>query len=56
MTADQIAEAYRRAFGTEATGSVLKLSGLTPADFARVAKEGDRAGLNRPLWKRRLTR
>jgi hypothetical protein len=55
MTADQIAEAYRRAFGTEAPGSVLKLSGLTPADFATVVKEGDCARLNRPLWKRRLT-
>jgi transitional endoplasmic reticulum ATPase len=39
MTADQIAEAYRRAFGADAPAFVLKLSGLTPADFATVARK-----------------
>ena len=39
MTTDQIAEAYRRAFGADAPGFVLKLSGLTPADFATVARK-----------------
>jgi transitional endoplasmic reticulum ATPase len=39
MTADQIAEAYRRTFGFDAPAFVLKLSGLTPADFATVARK-----------------
>ena len=39
MTADQIAEAYRRAFGSQAPAFVLKLGGLTPADFATVARK-----------------
>jgi transitional endoplasmic reticulum ATPase len=39
MTADQIAEAYRRAFAADAPAFVLKLSGLTPADFANVARK-----------------
>jgi transitional endoplasmic reticulum ATPase len=38
MRVDQIAEAYRRAFGADAPAFVLKLSGLTPADFATVAR------------------
>ena len=37
MTANQIAEAYRRTFRAEAPAFVLKLSALTPADFATVA-------------------
>jgi transitional endoplasmic reticulum ATPase len=39
MTADQIAEAFRRAFGADAPAFVLKLSGLTPGDFATVARK-----------------
>jgi transitional endoplasmic reticulum ATPase len=39
MTADQIAEAYRRAFSADPPGFVLKLSDLTPADFARVVRK-----------------
>ena len=39
MTADQIAEAYRRAFRAEAPAFVLKLSNLTPGDFATVARK-----------------
>jgi transitional endoplasmic reticulum ATPase len=41
MNADQIAEAYRRVFGVEPPGSVLKLSGLTPADFAIVTRKAN---------------
>ena len=43
MTADQIGKAFRRAFGADPPGFVLKLSGLTPADFATVVKESERA-------------
>jgi transitional endoplasmic reticulum ATPase len=39
MTADQIAEAYRRAFGVDAPTFVLKLNGLTPNDLATVARK-----------------
>jgi len=39
MTAPQVAEAYRRAFGAEAPPLVLKLEGLTPADFATVVRK-----------------
>lgn len=39
MTADQIGNAFRRAFGADPPGFVLKLSGLTPADFARVVRK-----------------
>jgi transitional endoplasmic reticulum ATPase len=39
MTAEQIAEAYRRVFRTEAPAFVLKLGALTPADFATVARK-----------------
>jgi transitional endoplasmic reticulum ATPase len=37
MTADQIATAFRRSFGADPPSFVLKLSGLTPADFGTVA-------------------
>jgi DNA replication protein DnaC len=39
MTPSQVAEAFRRAFGAPAPGFVLKLSELTPGDFALVAKK-----------------
>jgi transitional endoplasmic reticulum ATPase len=39
MTAHQIAEAYRRAFGADAPAFLLKLSNLTPGDFAIVARK-----------------
>jgi transitional endoplasmic reticulum ATPase len=39
MTPQQIALAYRCAFGVEAPASVLKLRGLTPGDFAIVARK-----------------
>src|SRR5271169_3826328 len=39
MTAQQIGQAYRRAFGAEAPAFVLRLDGLTPADFAIVARK-----------------
>jgi transitional endoplasmic reticulum ATPase len=44
MTADQIAKAFRGAFGAEPPGFVLKLSGLTPADFAIVARKASALG------------
>jgi transitional endoplasmic reticulum ATPase len=44
MTADQIAKAFRGAFGADPPGFVLKLSGLTPADFATVAKKASSLG------------
>jgi transitional endoplasmic reticulum ATPase len=48
MTVDQIAEAYRRAFGLEAPAFVLKLSGLTPGDFATVARKASALGDHDP--------
>ena len=48
MTADQIAEAYRRAFGVAVLGLVLKLTGLTPADFATVARKASALGERDP--------
>ena len=39
MTVQQIAEAYRRAFGAEVPPFILKLSGLTLGDFATVARK-----------------
>jgi transitional endoplasmic reticulum ATPase len=39
ITADQIGKAFRRAFGADPPGFVLKLSGLTTADFATVARK-----------------
>jgi SpoVK/Ycf46/Vps4 family AAA+-type ATPase len=44
MTADQIAKAFRGAFGEDPPGFVLKLSGLTPADFATVARKASVLG------------
>ena len=44
MTADQIAKAFRGAFGADPPGFVLKLSGLTPADFAIVARKASVLG------------
>jgi DNA polymerase III delta prime subunit len=40
MTREQIAAAFRVAFGAEAPSSVLALSDLTPGDFATVARKG----------------
>jgi transitional endoplasmic reticulum ATPase len=48
MTADQIAEAYRRAFGADPPAFVLKLSGLTPADFATVVRKASALGERDP--------
>ncbi len=39
MTVQQIAEAFRRAFGADAPAFVLGLNGLTPGDFATVARK-----------------
>jgi SpoVK/Ycf46/Vps4 family AAA+-type ATPase len=39
MTTDQIAEAYRRAFNFDPPSFVLRLGGLTPADFATVLRK-----------------
>jgi transitional endoplasmic reticulum ATPase len=39
MTVQQIAGAFRRAFGAEAPAFVLQLCGLTPGDFAQVARK-----------------
>jgi transitional endoplasmic reticulum ATPase len=44
MTADQIAKAFRGAFGADPPGFVLKLGGLTPADFATVARKASVLG------------
>ena len=48
MTAQQIAKAYRRAFGAEAPAFVLRLDGLTPADFAIVARKASVLGERDP--------
>jgi transitional endoplasmic reticulum ATPase len=48
MTVDQIAEAYRRAFGADPPGFVLKLSGLTPADFGIVVRKASAFGERDP--------
>ena len=48
MTADQIAEAHRRAFGADPPRFVLKLSGLTPADFATVIRKAGALGERDP--------
>jgi SpoVK/Ycf46/Vps4 family AAA+-type ATPase len=53
MTADLIAKAYRRSFGCDAPSQVLKLSGLTPADFATVLRKANAVGEHSP---RLLTR
>jgi transitional endoplasmic reticulum ATPase len=39
MTPDQIAAAYRQMFNADAPPSVLRLDGLTPGDFAIVARK-----------------
>jgi hypothetical protein len=39
MTGDQIAKAFRRSFGADPPGFVLKPGGLTRADFATVARK-----------------
>ena len=39
MTCPQISVAYRRAFGHDAPAHILKLDGLTPGDFATVARK-----------------
>jgi transitional endoplasmic reticulum ATPase len=44
MTPDQIAKAFRGAFGADPPGFVLKLDGLTPADLATVAKKASALG------------
>jgi transitional endoplasmic reticulum ATPase len=44
MTADQIAKVFRGAFGADPPGFVLKLRGLTPADFAIVARKASVLG------------
>jgi transitional endoplasmic reticulum ATPase len=48
MTADQIGKAFRRAFGADPPGFVLKLSGLTPADFATVSRKASVLGERDP--------
>jgi transitional endoplasmic reticulum ATPase len=39
MNANQIAKAFRRSFDADPPGFVLKLDGLTPADFATVSRK-----------------
>jgi len=48
MTANQVAEAYRRAFRADAPDFVLKLSGLTPADFLTVSRKASVLGERDP--------
>ena len=48
MTADQIAKAFRRSFGADPPRFVLKLSGVTPADFAIVARKASVLGERDP--------
>jgi transitional endoplasmic reticulum ATPase len=48
MSADQIARAYRRAFNFDPPSFVLKLSGLTPADFATVLRKAAALGERDP--------
>ena len=48
MRADQIAEAYRRAFKLDPPSFVLKLDGLTPSDFATVVRKADVLGEHDP--------
>ena len=48
MTSSQVATAYRRAFGAEAPAFVVKLDGLTPADFAIVARKAGVLGETDP--------
>jgi len=44
MTPGQIAKAFQSAFGAAAPRTVLKLSGLTPADFATVSRKASVLG------------
>ena len=44
MTVDQIGKAFRCAFGADPPGFLLKLSGLTPADFATVSRKASVLG------------
>jgi transitional endoplasmic reticulum ATPase len=39
MTPDQIAAAYTQMFNADAPSSILRLEGLTPGDFAIVARK-----------------
>jgi transitional endoplasmic reticulum ATPase len=48
MNADQIAIAYNRVFGSEPPSRILKLSGLTPADFATVITKANALGEKDP--------
>jgi len=48
MTPAQIAEAFARAFRGEASRSTLALEGLTPGDFAVVARKAEALGETRP--------
>jgi SpoVK/Ycf46/Vps4 family AAA+-type ATPase len=48
MSPDQIAKAYRRYFGFDPPSQVLKLSGLTPADFATVLRKATALGEHGP--------
>jgi transitional endoplasmic reticulum ATPase len=48
MSADQIGKAFRRSFGVDPPGFVLKLGGLTPADFATVARKAAALGERDP--------
>jgi transitional endoplasmic reticulum ATPase len=48
MSPDQVAKAYRRAFNFEPPSFVLKLSGLTPADFATVLRKAAALGERDP--------
>jgi len=51
MTADQIGEAYRRAFGSEPPPRLLGLSGLTPGDIAVVVRKASALGERDPaVW------
>jgi transitional endoplasmic reticulum ATPase len=48
MTADQIPKAFRRSFGADLPGCVLKLSRVTPADFATVSRKASVLGERDP--------
>ena len=48
MTAQQVGQAHRRAFGAEAPAFVRELGGLTPADFAIVARKASVLGKRDP--------
>jgi hypothetical protein len=44
MTPAQIAEAFRRHFDAQAPATLLRLDGLTPGDFAVVARKARTLG------------